>query len=497
MAQKPHIVLVIGDEGAVFAPFNVPGMHAPVYVPAGDRKNIALMVALAARYPRIPVSLLADTLGQDLRHETLPRLGLFDRRKLIRRRLQQAFPNASLAAALPGRDRSRVLFAGLQPGGPVHDWIARLSTARQSNPPRTSFLSVECAGILARLLPAASSGWALLMSRQRTGGFRQIVTYNGELVFSRLASSLPAHARPVEVAMAISRDIQATQSYLTRLGFGERSPMRAVLLVPQALQEALHRAALPLHNPLFTSPHDAARKLGMASTPATDDPYGDWVFASWFARNRQPELRLLPADLRQVLRAAITQQWGMRAACLAFLVALALTGWNAGDLVTSVLDRQTEIARLEQLEKLLAREQAAAEPVTEPLGRLRQAIERRRIFNAAVSSPRGLLIALNEGLGANARLTKLEWQNETGEPADEILHIAARLAENAGPAGREMTVVQFQKLAQSLALAMPDYEVTVTRFPFPALPGEALTNIAAGDKTADASTEFLIRRSRP
>ena len=47
------------------------------------------------------------------------------------------------------------------------------------------------------------------------------------------------------------------------------------------------------------------------------------------------------------------------------------------------------------------------------------------------------------------------------------------------PADREAIVRNFKTISAQLMQAMPDYAVEITRYPFPALPQEALTNNAA------------------
>lgn len=494
--DKPHIILLIGDEGILCLPFQIPDAPSPFFADLQDER-VRRMLALAARHSRVPVTLLADTLAQDLRRDTLPQLNFFDRAKLIRRRLQQAFPQARLTASLPVKtDRAQVLLAGLQTGGAVFEWLARFAAARPGHPARVALLPVECAGIVAKLLPRAAQDWALLLSRQRTGGFRQIVTRNGELVFTRLTPSLPFDAMPNEIAATIARDLQATRGYLGRLGLHDRAPLPAVLLLPDACHEAIRKTPLPVEDPLLITPHDAAFKLGLPFAPTLDDPYGDVVCAGWLARKAKPLLALVPDDMRQVRRTVVIRQWGVRATAALLLAAFGMAGWDASDVANVFIAREKEAAQLATLKQQLAEEQTMTAPVTKPLGRLRAALERQRLFNAPMASPWAALRKLNDGLGAETRLVKLDWQDQSGKPADEILHVDARLTSRPDIADREATAARFQQTAHSVAQAMPDYAVEVSRLPFPALPQEALSNGTA-DKKAEATAELSIRRVAP
>jgi len=494
---QPHLILLIGDEGSVCALHNMPGAVPPFFAAPGESEKTGAILSLAARNPKLRVTLLADNLAQDFRREALPRLNPFDRLKLIRRRLQQAFPQARLAASLKVRsDRGQVLLASLH-GGAVFDCLNRMAGVRPGNPPVIGMLPVEGAALVAQLLPVAEESWGLLISRQRTGGFRQIVTHRGELVFSRLTPSLPLQTKPGEIAASIARDIQATRDYLSRLGLADDLPLHTVLLAAADLQPELRRV-LPAATLLIT-PREAALHLELSFVPAAGDPYGDLLFAGWLARKKRLSLMLMPPDLRQTRRTAFIRRWGLRTAIACCLIAFGIAALEAGDLFTTLMAREKEATQLNRLEKQFAQERATAAPVTEPLGRLRQALERQRLFSAPAASPWLGLSLLNTGLGDGARLVKLDWQDGSGKPEDEVIRADARLAAPPDMNDREATVGHFEHMAQTIARAMPGYAVTVVRYPFPALPREALSNKAPTDKKVlnGAAAEFEIKKAVP
>jgi hypothetical protein len=499
--SSSHLVLLIGDEGVLCAPFNFPDEVAPLFVSKTDKPGAAAILALAAKYAHVPVTLLADTLAQDLRRDVLPlRLNPFDRSKLIRRRLQQAFPQARLCASLTVKGmRGQVLLAGMQSDGPAQLWLDRLAVARPANPPRLCLLPLECAPIVVQLLPQAASGWGLLLSHQRTGGFRQIVVHKGEIVFTRLTPPPGAEAQAADIVAAVSRDLEASRSYLGRLGLDDHAPLNAVLLMPDSLHEELRKADLPVQTPLLISPHEAAWRLGLSTAPPPDDPFGDWVFASWFAHRKRARLALMPPELRRARNSARMARWGLRAAAALLLLACGVAALDASDLVNVLVSHQEQSAQLADLEKKLARERAAAEPVTAPLGRLRQALERQRFYAMPQPSPRAALVALDEGLGTGARLVKFDWQDDDGKAEAENVLVSVRLIEAPNAADRETTVARFKQVAQNLARAMPQYAVDVARYPFPALPQETLSNVAPNEKSdsAEPTADFSLHRVLP
>ena len=98
MRTSPRFLLTIGDDGAFLLPEGAD--LQPLFAAAGDRHAEDRIMGLLARHAKAPLTLMADTLAQDIRQEVLPRLNWFDRRKLAARRLKLAFPHTRFAASL-------------------------------------------------------------------------------------------------------------------------------------------------------------------------------------------------------------------------------------------------------------------------------------------------------------------------------------------------------------------------------------------------------------
>ncbi|MDX2027167.1 MAG: hypothetical protein SFW62_00870 [Alphaproteobacteria bacterium] len=491
--SKSQFVLMIGDDGVLFVPSGVSGESQPFYVANNDRQGEAEIFSILAQHPKIPLTLFVDALAQDFRRETLPRLAPFDRPRLIRRRLQQAFPQAGITASLSlASSRTQILFAGLHESNPIFSWLKRLKENQPRRAVRIALVPVECADMLAEFLPGAEEGWTLMLSRQRTGGFRQIVTHKGELIFTRLTPPLPPEASASEVAQAIVRDIQASLGYLSRLGLTEPSQLQAVLIVPDAVQQALKAAALPIPAPRLIAPYEAAQFLRLPFLSATSENYSDVLYAGWLARKRKPRLPLMPPDMSHSRRDDAIKLWGWRAALAALLLAVGSVGYQASEPLSAFLEARQETERLAGLGQKLATVQGAS---VLDLGRLRQAAERRRLFEQPVPMPWAALAGLGRGVGEDMRLSKLAWRSESGKPFDETVQVNVRLIKDI-PADRSRVVARFQEIAQNVKRGMPGYKVEVTRYPFPALPREALSNKATGHKKSDDGTdaELTVRR---
>jgi len=486
---RPRIILMIGDDGVIAVPHEIPHA-APIFAPSEDKPAVQEIIAFIEQNPLARLTLFADTLSQDYRCEDLPPLNFFDRMKLIKRRLKQAFPSAQLTTYLRYKNTPhRVLLIGLHESNPVFTWLFRL----RKRLPEIALLPVEGARLSALLMPEATNGWALLVSRQKSGGFRQIVTFKNDLVFTRL-TPLPPTEDPDNEAEIIARDIKASLDYLTRQGLRNPNELSVLLLTPDNLHDSLILKNMSLKSIRSVSPAQAAKRLGLPFGPEENDSSSDVLFAAHLASRLLPALPLMLPDAREVWLTQFVRTWGMRVsvACLAAVVVLTL--WRAGDFAATLYQTQKEALRLAKTHFILAQEQAQAAPLTEPLARLRQALERRHIYERPTPMPWRGLNELAPGLDQHSQLVALQWnKNENAET--ESIKVVLRVINDGVPADRAETVASFSRIAQNIASAMPDYSIIAVKPPYPALPQESVT--AALPVAEDPTGEILLEGNLP
>ena len=375
---------------------------------------------------------------------------------------------------------------GLHESNPVFAWAEKL----RDSLPNIALLPVEGARLVPKLMPEAATGWAMTISRQKSGGFRQIVTFCNDLVFTRL-TPLPPDACDDD-ADILARDIKASLDYLTRQGLRDPQELSVLLLMPDDLHASPAFENLSLKSIRSLSPFTAAKTLGLPFAPQENDNAADLLFAAYFLSQPRAVLSLMLSDARQVWLTHNIQKWGLRVASIAALGVALLTIWRAGDLATTVYQAQKESMRLTEMRQTLAQAQAHAAPTTEPLGRLRQAVERRHIYEQPVPMPWQGLNELAGSLSEDAKIVKLEWKQEN-DNAPDIFNVSLRMTPTDAPTDRAETVASFTRVTQDIARATPDYVVSVTKPPYPSLPQESVTAAAANDP-GDPVGEIALQR---
>ncbi|MER2519276.1 MAG: hypothetical protein ABTQ34_01145 [Bdellovibrionales bacterium] len=475
MNAAPHLVLLIGDEGARLACHapNNPANAQTLFAATHDSEAEKRILAVIAQHGKISrLTLLIDTLAQDYRVETVPRVAPLDRAKLIRRRLRQSFPGAAATASLK-LDSTRFGFASWHADGTSRHWIDQLAPYA----PNVALLPIEGARLATKLAPRDE--WILILSLQRAGGLRQIVTRKGQPIFTRLTPTPPA-LDPETIATAAARDLKTTLGYLNRLGLDDSHSLHVVALLPNSTRPIFERSSLALRGLTLLTPHEAAQRMGLPEH-INDDLYGDALFAADAARRKSPRLAVTPRAWKQARNDNALQNAGKRLSIAALLLATILTGGQAIAFAQALLDASQEIARRDDAQTKLNEEREKAAPVTEPLGRLRAAVERERIFAEPSPTPWAALDALLRTLPPDTRLSALEWQAPRNAPTkrDETLRLTIRLRTTA--ADREQWRASLNETTQIIAQALPEYALAVTRSPFPTRPEEVLTG---GDSLA-------------
>lgn len=489
---RPRIVISVGDDGIVVVPYLI-AEATPFFTSFRDEDSLEKAKEFLSAHPEARLTFFADNLTQDYRIDDLPRLNALDRIKLIRRRLKQTFPFARLTSHLNFKgDAQRALFIGLHESNVLFHWADQV----EARLPDIALLPVEGADLLPKLSPGKSLEWILLVSRHKSGGFRQIVTHKGNLVFTRL-TPLPQEDVLESEALTIARDIKASIDYLLRLNLREAKNLSVVVLLSE--NEALLKALEPLtlKSVSFFSPAQAAKRLRLPMIPDDGDMNGDLIFASYLLSKTRARKTFMLPKARKAWMTATLQRWGFRLS-LTFLVLVALlTLWRAGDLVATLYSTQKEIIQLAQTRLKLSQERSHTAPLTEPLGQLRQALERRHIFEQAQILPWHGFTELSSGLLLEPRfiMTGLDWKTDVSTATETVTATFQYDASTQENEPLEITA-SFARLVQALARAMPDYTITNVKTPYPSTPNETVTTETNQGKEAPVG-EIALERKTP
>lgn len=477
-------ILVIGDDGALLLPPRPLKDIGPIALADHSDEEAVRALELLRQNPETPILFLVDTHGQNLKLETLPPLSRLDRRKLVQRRLDQTFAHSRYKTSLV-LDKNRALLWSLDDQSQLDLWIARLATLPNPKAGLAS-LPLECAGLLSKIRPDAAKGWAILLLWQRTGGFRQIVTHHGKLVFTRLAAQLPDHASAQSALAFLAVDVQATRGYLSRFGLPAEAPISLTAILPAEFVPSF-KSLFDEASTLVLSPYEAALKCGLTPAFPPKEPFCDPLAACWVASRPQILRLLMTPQERQAHTSRLVRKAGLVLASLAFGVALIHSCLTLG----SVLMLEGRARKLEKevagLRQELTQTQRNLAPATEPLGRLRLAVERKRLFDVPRQDDLDLLFpALDSAIAGMARARSLDWRQG-------VWRLDLRLSPPFAAQEAEAMTAQFDRIAMRLRDALEGYKVTIEKYPYPTLSSETISN--ANKQDAEPVARYLIEKA--
>lgn len=337
---KTEYVLNIGDDNVVLTKFS-DGKVANAWLGSPDPAMATEELGEAlAEDKKARVSVIIDTLDQSFKEEEVPKVSILDRRKLLARHINMAFPGANMRGARVVKETEKKTliyeFASVPLDGRIPGWMDFVASL-PNDKGGVHAIATENVDILKALAPKdvdppeeGKNHWRHMIGINVTGGLRQIIEKNGRLSLTRLTQAPPADTPPEEFADMIVRDFKATITYIRRLGYQVGEPLDLVVLTtPEnkaVLQDFDWEGARSV---TVYTPYEAGAVLGLGSLGKEEQGFSDVLHAAWFVSKRKSILPLTRAaalgdtkdDLRELAFVAAPYAAGL-------LMAAAL-GWTA------------------------------------------------------------------------------------------------------------------------------------------------------------------------
>lgn len=498
LAPARRFVLVFGNRGATLAYVDGGKVQETWSIADLDELSLATLTnALDARR-RAPLVVLVDLLEQSYRREAIPPVNMMDRPKVLNRRLGIAFPSFDIKAAVSlgeevgPRGDLAYLFVALPPSPELETWISFLHGI--DNPVSSlGLLPIESAGLAAALNKAvtaeddAPAEWSLLISREWSGGIRQIVVRGDKLAITRLTPSPAGAAGPADIALSISQEMTSTLGYLTRLGYTASDRLNIVVLGSEAMREVYEEREAPGRTTTVLTPAEAANLLGLAEFADTVEGYGDVLHAAWAATKRRPTLQM-SADVlgRRQVQMVAARKWvigGLATSATVLGVYCALLAadlWELRDGIVMGASKET------RLRSQLADLQRQFDEIPDQPRRIIAALDHHDLLSRQSIEPVPVLAAISDSLDPSIRLNTLRWeaedvrggqkkrsssQNQKVDAPGFVVDLAVDLGAFTDA---EQAIAATNNLADRLAAHFTEQVVEIVRPPIDILPTQTL-----------------------
>ncbi|MDX9689089.1 MAG: hypothetical protein EOM37_06805 [Proteobacteria bacterium] len=448
-----NFLLLIGDDGALLLPPERAEHTGPLFAPTNDPSARQPLLDAIAASPQTPVCFLNDANTVNYRIDQIPSLSHRDRRKLIKRHLKEIEPEAPYHDYLELNSNEALLIVVSETGA-LAQWKNALSELQ--NPNETLLLlPLESEDLAATLDPDSEDGWTMLLTFNATGGMRQIVTYNGQFVFSRKTPLIPQSSSQGFISAAIAMEIKATRDYLAREGLDKDMPLSLVAIVPPSFVETMRVTPLDVGHRTIFSPYEAARACRFDVLPQPEETMSDIIHALWARQKDTLRLPLFRDDLREHLAQMRIRSFGYMLVILAALC----TGMILGFFALSSIGRHHKIYELKNdvqlIQESMQNQRESRSSSAQQLDRLNMAIDRQILFAPRPQPALELLKRIGAFLPPDRRISRFVWQNGV-----LTLTLRAILAENE-PTTTEKTHALLVQAQNDLQKYLQEYTVSL------------------------------------
>lgn len=299
MAKK--FVLSIGDDGSILTLVEKNTVVKRLFAIDASINNIKQMSALLNNNPKCSVSILIDTIDQNFNIQTLPAVSSLSIGKLVNKRLERDFQKSDIKGAVnigkeeSGRKDWIYMFASSPLSQKISSWIDFI-ISHDNKLEGVFFLPLEMENFLKKINKALDKEkkqskvnknyWDMLVTYNKTGGFRQVVMHKQKVIFTRLIR-FSNETLPDIVAGNIEQEIINTTDYLRRLNFEDEDIIKVKAIVPNDLKRSLESTVIRNEKISLFAPSEIEELLGISNPLALENKFCDFAIAANFVNDKK------------------------------------------------------------------------------------------------------------------------------------------------------------------------------------------------------------------
>jgi hypothetical protein len=271
--QHNNIYVSIGEEGIVVAYFIGNKLTKKTFVRSTNEQDSIELRKILLTDPDAYIHIFIDVQDQTYVQRTLPAISTFSISKLAYKRLEKETPKTHLKSCLQigrtdvGRNDWIYVFISTAFESPISTWI-QFFERYQNIIYGIHFLPVELSCVVKHLKKTYNSSnhkvsiknylkfftfgnknkdhgnisiWEVLLTLNKSGGFRQVVFQDGKVIFTRLLNSI-IDPNPDVIAGSIEQEITNSLEYLRRLSLKEKDEVYINMIVSSDIKKNIRRS---------------------------------------------------------------------------------------------------------------------------------------------------------------------------------------------------------------------------------------------------------------
>lgn len=350
--KRAKFVCIIGEDGAVLTYIEGKRMVSRLFASSASNHDRKEFDALFAKYPKVPLYVLLDSVEQSYTKQVLPAVSPLSIGKLVKKRLERDFSETDIKGAIQigrvesGRKDWLYMFAALPMTESINAWLEYLTALPQI------FMGIYMLPIemerfaqsLGQIIfapdkVAKPADWQFLITHNKTGGFRQIVLHKKQIIFTRMIRP-GKETMPDVIAGNIEQEILNTIDYLRRLSFGDAEGIDVIVVVSKEIKHGLRDVKIRSQNIIALTPSEVCSYLNYEDVSSENDKFADLLLAAHFA-NAKSILRLFTPQTKKVYNLS-QAYFGVG---VAFVVIVPLIGLYALMSIVNIIQMNSQVKK--------------------------------------------------------------------------------------------------------------------------------------------------------
>ncbi len=295
--RNSAFIFFIGDEGVIVSYIVGKKVEKKLLFNSADTNAQEVITNLVKADIKAPISILLDGIDQSYQTQSFPPVAKMSVQKLVNDRIKRDFSPGDITESLTlgkektGRQDWKFLLISVVPTPELMQWLDFINNF--DNPFKGIYLvPVEAENLIKAIVKpktkkakadSSSAVWHMLILHNKVSGFRQVITKNGRLTFTRLTQPSSGENIPLVIAGNIEQESVSTIEYLKRIGFREDEGLDVTIIASPEIVAALDETKIGVHwKSEFLSPAQVAQKLNLAEEDYTDNHFADLLFSTYF-----------------------------------------------------------------------------------------------------------------------------------------------------------------------------------------------------------------------
>lgn len=478
--HKDSFILFAGEEGAILSHFVNHKLTQRIFCSSSDHDPNATFGGLLQKHANTPIYILLDNLDQTYQPSTFPPVAKMSVQKLVKTRLDRDFPPEDLKGSLligrekEGRNDWKFLLISVSNSPQMMQWLDFV--LEQDNPFKGLYLvPVESESILKEFNKIhkehkeSEAGWKMLTLYNKVGGFRQIITHNGRLAFTRLTQSVGDNS-PMVVAGNIEQESNNTLAYLKRLSFRPSDGLINYIVASDEILNAIEDTKIEGDKLYKLNPAQLVESFGLDPEPYQKDHFSDVAFSAIFQKYRRHILPIhtpISEKINHFYYAII----GVRA--LTFIVPILILIFVVSSFLRWYDETDGRSKAQNRLNVSLAQLNQVIEDtkfVPEDIDRITDVVSIYETFSAQQFTPFVFIEQLTNELRNNMHVTSLTWGSEQtfekrAQNQEAPTSIVVKCQFNFDGYRREDVTQELKRYLKLLKAKFPEYKVEYSYVP--------------------------------